>query len=104
MAKKFKKTAKEIQRLSGLYQQTSQPIGVSVTPAPVAAITPAAGEVPAVGTLAAAHVRKHAMIRHDLITLLIVAALMLAALFALNYLVDHTILGAWLTQAVGKVI
>ena len=98
MAKKFKRTAKEIQRLSGLYQQTSQHIGVA---APV--INIASGQA-AEGTLAAAHNQKHAIIRHDLITLLIVAAIMLVALFALNYAVDHTIVGTWLNQAVSKFI
>lgn len=98
MAKKFKKTAKEIQRLSGLYQQTSQPIGVA---SPI--IDMASGQA-AEGTLAAAHNQKHAIIRRDLITLLIVAILMLAALFALNYLVDNTVVGTWLTKVVGKII
>jgi len=98
MAKKFKKTAKEIQRLSGLYQQTSQPIGVAT---PI--IDSASGQA-AEGTLAAAHNQKHAIIRRDLITLLIVAAIMLVALFALNYLVDNTAVGTWLNQMVSKFI
>ena len=94
MAKKFKKTAKEIERLSGLYQHTSQPIGVA------SAISGSVAE----GTLAAAHMQKHAIIRRDLITLLIVAVIMLVALFALNYAVDHTIVGTWLNQVVSKFI
>ena len=98
MAKKFKKAAKEIQRLSGLYQQTSQPIGVA---APT--INVASGQA-AEGTLAAAHIQKHAIIRRDLITLLIVAVIMLAALFALNYAVDHTVAGTWLNQVVSRFI
>lgn len=103
MGKKFKKTAKELQRLSSLYQSTNQqPIGVA--PVSVTVAAPGANEEPAVGTLAAAHMQKHAIIRRDLITLLIVALLMLAALFALNYLVDNTIVGTWLTQVVGKII
>ncbi|MFA5967611.1 MAG: hypothetical protein WC805_03855 [Patescibacteria group bacterium] len=99
MAKKFKKTAKEIERLSGLYQQTNQHIGMSATPI-ASAISGSAAE----GTLAAAHNQKHAIIRHDLITLLIVAVIMLVALFALNYAVDHTIVGTWLNQVVSKFI
>ncbi len=98
MAKKFKKTAKEIERLSGLYQHTSQPIGVAT---PI--INVVSGQA-AEGTLAAAHNQKHAIIRHDLITLLIVAVIMLVALFALNYAVDHTIVGIWLNQVVSKFI
>jgi hypothetical protein len=98
MAKKFKKTAKEIQRLSGLYQHTSQPIGVAT---PI--IDVASGQV-AEGTFAAAHIQKHAIIRRDLITLLIVAVIMLMALFALNYAVDHTVVGTWLNQVVSKFI
>ena len=98
MAKKFKKAAKEIQRLSGLYQQKSQQIGVA-TPV-IDAVSGQAAE----GTLAAAHIQKHAIIRRDLITLLIVAAIMVVALFALNYAVDHTIVGTWLNQVVSKFI
>lgn len=102
MAKKFRKTARELQRLSNLYQQqTSQQIGVA--PVVVATATGVA-DSPAEGTLAAAHMQKHAIIRRDLITLLIVAILMLAALFALNYLVDNTAVGTWLTKVVGKII
>lgn len=99
MAKKFKKTAKEIQRLSGLYQQTNQPIGVAVAPV----VDPVSGQA-AEGTLAAAHNQKHAIIRRDLITLLVVAVIMLMALFALNYLVDNTAVGTWLNQVVSKII
>ncbi len=99
MAKKFKKAAKELQRLSSLYQQTSQPIGVLQTPT----AQEMAGDVQ-IGTLAAAHAQKHAIIRHDLITLLIVAVIMLVALFALNYLVDNTAVGTWLHQAIAKFI
>jgi len=98
MAKKFKKTAREIQRLSGLYQKPNQQIGVAV---PV--INIASGQA-VEGTFAAAHMQKHAIIRRDLITLLIVAAIMLVALFGLNYAVDHTIVGTWLHQAVSKII
>ncbi|HCR42294.1 TPA: hypothetical protein DIV45_02990 [Patescibacteria group bacterium] len=98
MAKKFKKTAKEIERLSGLYKHTSQPIGVA---SPI--VNTVSGQA-AEGTLAAAHNQKHIIIRHDLITLLIVAAIMLVALFALNYAVDHTIVGTWLNQVVSKFI
>lgn len=99
MAKKFKKTAKEIQRLSGLYQQTNQAIGAAAVPM----VNPTSGQA-IEGTLAAAHMQKHAVIRHDLITLLIVAVIMLAALFALNYTVDHTHFGDLLTAAVGKLV
>ena len=99
MAKKFKKAAKELQRLSSLYQQTNQPIGVPQTPT----AQEMAGDVQ-VGTLAAAHAQKHAIIRRDLVTLLIVAVIMLVALFALNYAVDHTIVGTWLNQVVSKFI
>lgn len=95
MAKKFKKTAREIERLSGLYQHTSQPIGM-------ATVTATAGG--ASGILATAHTKKHAIIRHDLITLLIVAFVMLVALFALNYFVDNTSLGTTLTNLISKVI
>lgn len=99
MAKKFKKTAKEIERLSGLYKQTSQHIGVTAVPV----VDPVSGQA-AEGTFAAAHMQKHAIIRHDLMTLLIVAAIMLVALFALNYAVDHTIVGTWLNQVVSRFI
>ena len=102
MAKKFKKTAKEIQRLSGLYQQTSQPIGMPSVP--VASAVGANPASMAVGTLASAHAQKHAIIRRDLISLLIVASIMLIILFALNYLIDHTSLEGILTQMVGRII
>lgn len=95
MAKKIKKSAREIERLSGLYQQTSQPIGM-------AAVT-ATGDG-ASGILATAHTKKHAIIRHDLITLLIVGVVMLVALFALNYFVDNTSLGPKLTGLISKII
>ncbi|MBU1092739.1 hypothetical protein KJ836_03690 [Patescibacteria group bacterium] len=94
MAKKLKKTAKEIERLSGLYKSDNQSIGVS----PIETIDNASG------ILATAHAKKHAIIRHDLISLLIIAFIMLVALFALNYFVDNTSLGATLTNIIGKLI
>jgi len=95
MSKKAKKTARELQRLQNLYQSAnvSQPIGVSQSS--VAKSVSASGPV----AVASPH---HGYVKRDLLMLLILLVVMVAALIGLNLLAEHTVFGTALSNLVGK--
>jgi len=94
MAKKFKKSVKELERLSGLYKK---PVQSNTSEVPIS-------ENQANTPLAIEQMKEQAVIRHDLISLTVVIAIVLIAMFALNYLIDNTALGGILTNAISRVI
>ena len=94
MGKKFKKSAREINRLASLYQK---PVQSNTTEMPIVQ-----GSTSAIPTTI--QTKEQAVIRHDLIVLTIVIAVVLVAMFALNYLIVNTALGGILTNAISRVI
>jgi len=94
MAKKFKKSVKELERLSGLYKKPVQSNISEVSISQDQTNTP----------LATKQIKEQMVIRHDLIYLTIVIAIVLIAMFALNYLINNTALGGILTDAISRVI
>jgi hypothetical protein len=96
MSKKAKKAARELQRLQNLYQQanTSQPIGVP---------RPTVGPISRVGSTMAAPTHSHMYVKRDLLTLVILLMVMVAALIGLNLLAESTPFGDVLAKLVGKI-
>lgn len=101
MGKKDKKASKEIERLQALYRQQS----AEVIPAeprvdikePVPEPTVAASETKIVP------VGPHAIVRRDLIFLSVLIVIMMAVLFALNYLAATTNFGDVIIRLFGGV-
>ena len=96
MNKKAKKAARELQRLQNLYQSanTSQPIGVSQSVVNRPAV--AHGQTATVS-------HHHGYVKRDLIVLLGLIVVMIAALIGLNLLAETTAFGAVLARMVGKI-
>ena len=94
MAKKFKKSAKEINRLANLYHQPVQTNSGEISVNQQSSNTP----------LVAEQMKEQAMIRRDLGALAIVIAIVLVAMFALNYLIDNTALGGMLTTTISRIL
>jgi len=96
MSKKAKKAARELQRLQALYQQSaeSQPIGVP---------RPAVSPVSRMGSTMAAPTHSHMYVKRDLLTLVILLVVMVAALIGLNLLAEKTAFGEVLAKLVGKI-
>lgn len=94
MSKKFKKSAKELERLANLYQKPAQD-----NPSEVVSIVDSSGN-----TQTNIQAKEQMVIKHDLLTLAIVTVVVLLTMFALNYLIDNTALGGILTSAISRII
>lgn len=94
MAKKFKKSAKELERLANLYQKPTQDNSSEIV-----SIVDSSGN-----TQTNIQAKEQMVIKHDLLTLAIVTVVVLLTMFALNYMVDNTAVGTWLNQVVSKLI
>jgi len=105
MGKKHKKRLKELERLRALHEDAQQTSGDFRIETPIQAQTvgtetPLSPEVPE--PVAPATVQEHNHVKKDLVFLIILIVVMIAALVALNWAIDNTVLGSWLLTIFGQ--
>jgi len=99
MSKKFKKSAKEIERLQNLYQLDSDKPKESVNVVNKTAFNSSQSDNASL--ISNQQTVKHMAIKQDLIFLSVLIIVMMALLFGLNYLAATTSFGNWLASLVG---
>lgn len=101
MSKKFRKSAKEIERLQNLYQLDSNQPKESIKP--VSKLASDNSTPDSVHIIGNRQTVKHAVIKQDLVFVSILAVIMMALLFGLNYLTATTGFSGWLAGLAGQI-
>jgi len=103
MSKKAKKAARELQRLQALYQRSTESQGLRPPFGAVGVPHPAVSPFLRADSPVATPTHSHMYVKRDLLILVVLLVVMVAALIGLNLLAESTPFGEVLAKLVGKI-